>query len=178
MPSKEITFQSDIRFWRNGWFLYFAIAHRRTEMNSRIVNTSLLIRELHFIASRSGGPGGQNVNKVNSKISVRFDIPHSEILTEEEKAVILQKLSSYLTKDGTLHLSSQEKRSQLENKHSVLEKLDALLSKAFEKRKARKKSKPSAGAVQKRIQSKKLLSEKKKWRQKPDWSLDVFIIAF
>jgi ribosome-associated protein len=137
-------------------------------MNSRIVNASLLYHELDFTASRSGGPGGQNVNKVNSKISVRFDVPHSEILTEEEKEVILRRLSSYLTKDGILQLASQESRSQLDNKEAVVAKLDALLAKALEKRKPRKKSKPTHAAVQKRIQGKKRLSEKKKWRQKPD----------
>lgn len=120
------------------------------------------------MASRSGGPGGQNVNKVNSKISLRFDIPHSEILTPEEREFILQRLSAYLTKEGTLLISSQESRSQLENKQAVLTKFDALLAKAFEKRKARKRSKPSPAAVKKRIESKKRLGEKKKWRQKPD----------
>lgn len=137
-------------------------------MTSRILNASILYRELDFTASRSGGPGGQNVNKVNSKISVRFDVPHSEILSDEEKAIILQRLSSYLNKDGVLQLVSQEKRSQLDNKEAVIAKLDALLAKAFEKRKARKKSKPTHAAVEKRIQKKKFLSEKKKWRQKPD----------
>lgn len=137
-------------------------------MNSRLINTSLLYPELDFTASRSGGPGGQNVNKVNSKISVRFDVPHSEILTQEEKDILMQRLSSFLTKEGILQISSQESRSQLENKEAVVAKLDALLAKAFEKRKIRKKTKPSKIAVQKRIQSKKHLSEKKKWRQKPD----------
>ena len=137
-------------------------------MLSRIVNASLLYPELDFTASRSGGPGGQNVNKVNSKISVRFDVSHSEILTEEEKEVVLLRIAKYLTKTGVLQVVSQENRSQLENKQAVIAKLDALLAKAFEKRKTRKKSKPSHAAVQKRIQAKKHLSEKKKWRQKPD----------
>src|SRR5688572_29608896 len=137
-------------------------------MMSRLIDASLLFHELEFTASRSGGPGGQNVNKVNSKISVRFDVPHSEILTVEEKEAILQRLSSYLTKNGILQLASQESRSQLDNKEAVVAKLDALLAKAFEKRKRRKKSKPTHAAVQKRIQGKKRLSEKKKWRQKPD----------
>ena len=137
-------------------------------MNSRLINASLLYRELHFMASRSGGPGGQNVNKVNSKISLRFDIPHSEILTPEEREFILQRLSAFLTKEGILLISSQESRSQLENKQAVLTKFDALLAKAFEKRKRRKKSTPSAAAVKKRIEGKKRVSEKKKWRQKPD----------
>lgn len=137
-------------------------------MLSRIVNASLLYPELDFTASRSGGPGGQNVNKVNSKISVRFDVSHSEILTEEEKEVVLLRIAQYLTKTGVLQVVSQENTSQLENKQAVIAKLDALLAKAFEKRKTRKKSKPSHAAVQKRIQAKKHLSEKKKWRQKPD----------
>ena len=137
-------------------------------MDSRLINAALLFPELHFMASRSGGPGGQNVNKVNSKISLRFEIRQSQILTDDEKEIISQRLSSYLTKDGILHISSQESRSQLENKQAVLAKLDALLAKAFEKRKARKKSKPSQAVIKKRIESKKRLSEKKKWRQKPD----------
>ena len=137
-------------------------------MNSRLINAALLSPELHFMASRSGGPGGQNVNKVNSKISLRFEVPQSQILTEDEKEIISRRLSNYLTKEGILHISSQESRSQLKNKQAVLVKLDALLSKAFEKRKARKKSKPSQAVIKKRIESKKRLSEKKKWRQKPD----------
>jgi ribosome-associated protein len=137
-------------------------------MNDRIVNASLLFPELDFTASRSGGPGGQNVNKVNSKISVRFDVPRSEILTEGEKELILLRLGPHLTKTGVLQVIAQENRSQLENKQAVIAKLDALLAKAFEKRKARKKSKPSHTAVQKRIQAKKHVGEKKKWRQKPD----------
>ncbi len=119
------------------------------------------------MASRSGGPGGQNVNKVNSKISLRFDIPHSEILTPEEREFILQRLSAYLTKEGTLLISSQESRSQLENKQAVLTKFDALLAKAFEKRKARKRSKPSPAAVKKRIESKKRLGEKRSGDKNP-----------
>lgn len=137
-------------------------------MNSRLITASLLYSELEFTASRSGGPGGQNVNKVNSKISLKFDVPRSQILTEEEKTTILRALASQLTKGGVLHLSSQDSRSQLENKEAVLDKLDFLLKKAFVKKKVRKESRPSKAAVLKRIRSKKLHSEKKKWRQKPE----------
>jgi ribosome-associated protein len=137
-------------------------------MNSRSITASLLYSELEFTASRSGGPGGQNVNKVNSKISLKFDVPRSQILTEEEKTTILRALASQLTIGGVLHLSSQDSRSQLENKEAVLDKLDFLLKKAFVKKKVRKKSRPSKAAVLKRIRSKKLHSEKKKWRQKPE----------
>lgn len=137
-------------------------------MTHRTLTASLLFHELDFTASRSGGPGGQNVNKVNSKISVRFDVVHSAVLTTEEKEIILKKISSSLTKDGVLVLSSQEKRSQLENKDAVIQKLESLLAKAFEVKKPRKASKPTKSSVQKRIGGKKLQGEKKRWRQKPD----------
>lgn len=137
-------------------------------MTSRTLTSSSLSRELTFSASRSSGPGGQNVNKVNTKVTLKFDVVHSEILTEDEKAIILKKLASQITKDGVLVLTAQDKRSQLENKEATMFKLDKLLVKAFEKKKARKASKPSKIAVQKRITKKKIHSEKKKWRQKPD----------
>lgn len=137
-------------------------------MNYRIVNASLLFSELNFTASRSGGPGGQNVNKVNSKITLKFDVVHSRILSEEEKASILKNLSTHLTNDGVLLLSSQDKRSQLENKEDVIGKFEKLMAKAFAKRKTRKATKPSKSAVVKRITSKKLQAEKKKWRRAPE----------
>ena len=137
-------------------------------MNPRVIKASMLFNELDFTAARSSGPGGQNVNKVNSKISARFDVVHSQILSEEEKATILKNLSSHLTKDGILMISSQHKRSQLENKQAVIQKLESMMAKAFEKKKVRKATKASKSAVQKRINSKKLHAEKKRWRQKPE----------
>src|SRR3989337_1435526 len=137
-------------------------------MSSRIVTASLLNKELAFSASRSSGPGGQNVNKVNSKITLMFDVVRSEILTEEEKDVMVKKLASQLTKEGVLILMAQDKRSQLENKEATIQKLDKLLVKAFAKRKVRKATKPSKTAVQKRITNKKQHSQKKQWRQKPE----------
>lgn len=135
---------------------------------SRPLTAPLLYNELVFTASRSGGPGGQNVNKVNTKITLKFDVAHSQILSEEEKLVILQKLSSQMTKDGVLLLTAQDRRSQLENKESVIGKLERLLASAFKKDKVRKATKPSKAAVQKRIFDKKRLSEKKQSRQKPE----------
>jgi ribosome-associated protein len=137
-------------------------------MASRNVTASLLNRELTFTASRSGGPGGQNVNKVNSKITLMFDVVRSEILTPEEKEAVVKRLASHLTKEGVLIVTSQDKRSQLENKDIALQKLDKLLVKAFAKRKIRKPTKPSKTAVQKRITSKKQHGQKKQWRQKPE----------
>jgi ribosome-associated protein len=134
----------------------------------RKLNAAVLGNELVFTTSRSSGPGGQNVNKVNSKVTLQFDVNGSAILTQEEKEIITQKLSSRLTRDGILLLTAQDKRSQLQNKESVLEKFDKILIKAFEKKKKRKATKPSKGAIQERIKKKKQLSEKKKWRGKVD----------
>lgn len=136
-------------------------------MTSRI-NASLLFNELKFSASRSGGPGGQNVNKVNSKVTLKFDVVHSRILSDEEKTSILKTLSTQLTNDGVLILSSQDKRSQLENKDDVIRKFEKLIAKAFAKKKVRKATKPSKSAVAKRITGKKLQAEKKKWRRAPE----------
>lgn len=131
------------------------------------IKADTLAKELNFSASTSGGPGGQNVNKVNSKVTLKFDVSQSEVLTEEEKAVIQEKLASRLTKEGVLILSAQEKRSQLRNKEVVIGKLEKLLTKALAKKKPRKKTKPSKGAIQERLKAKKQQGEKKKWRQKP-----------
>lgn len=125
-----------------------------------------LEKELQFSVSRSSGPGGQNVNKVNSKVTLKFDIPGSQQLTAEEKEILIKKLSTRITTEGILVLTAQDSRSQLDNKESVIKKFDQLLVKAFRKKKMRKATKPSRTAVQKRIQKKKQLSEKKKWRQK------------
>lgn len=128
--------------------------------------TKQLKQELIFTVSRSSGPGGQNVNKVNSKVTVKFDVKNSAILTPEEKEIVLRKLGPKLTTEGLLVVTAQEGRSQLDNKETALQKFEQLLTKAFEKKKVRKPTKPSKSAVQKRIKSKKQHSEKKQWRQK------------
>lgn len=135
-------------------------------MTTRRVTALLLAPELQVSASRSSGPGGQNVNKVNSKITLKLDIRGSQILSEDEKQLLLIKLASRLSVDGVLILTSQDKRSQLQNKEEVMVKLDKILAKAFEKKKVRKATKPSKGSVQERIKNKKERSEKKQWRQK------------
>ena len=107
------------------------------------------------------------MNKVNTKVTLQFDVAQSQILTEEERQILTSKLASRLTTEGVLNISSQEKRSQLDNKENVIRKLDELLAKAFAKRKVRKATKPSRTVKEKRLQSKKVISEKKKMRQKP-----------
>lgn len=138
-------------------------------MNNEVLNgrpnAASLRAELEFTASRSEGPGGQNVNKVNSKITLRWNVQNSLVVNDQQKMQLLERLSSFVTKDGVLILSAQDKRSQLQNKEAVMQKLDWLLFKAFEVKKERKASKPSKAVKEKRIQKKKQVSEKKKWRQ-------------
>ncbi|MBX2895286.1 MAG: aminoacyl-tRNA hydrolase [Cyclobacteriaceae bacterium] len=123
--------------------------------------------ELTFSASRSSGPGGQNVNKVNSRITLSWNI-HESLVAAELKEVILKKLQSRITAHGELQITIQENRSQLQNKEATIQKLQELLTKAFTVRKVRKPTKPGKAAKQARLKSKKQHSEKKKWRQKPE----------
>jgi ribosome-associated protein len=136
-------------------------------MTQRKVTFEILHPEITFSTSRSSGPGGQNVNKVNSKVTLLFDIPNSQLLSDDEKTTLLHKLGNKLTNDGVLLVSSQEKRSQLQNKEEVILKFDKLISGAFVRKKARRSTKPTKQSVRKRIQSKKKDSEKKRMRQKP-----------
>jgi ribosome-associated protein len=131
-------------------------------------SAAFLENELVFTTSRSGGPGGQNVNKVNSKVTLHFDVLQSKLLTAEQKTFLMERLSNKLTRQGILVLTAQDSRSQLENRQTVLMKFDKLMAKVFEKKKVRKATKPSKGAKQVRLRRKKVNSEKKKWRQKPD----------
>jgi len=135
--------------------------------SSRKVDVKLLGNELIFTTSRSSGPGGQNVNKVNSKVTLKFHVINSEILSEEEKEIIRKKLSAKISQEGVLTVSSQDKRSQLQNKEAVVLKFGKLLAKAFHKKKVRKPTEPSKASAQKHITNKKKHSEKKAWRKKP-----------
>ena len=134
---------------------------------TRVITSGLLQHELSFQTSRSSGPGGQNVNKVNSKVTLRWDVNASQVLSPEEKQFLLKRLGSKLTVEGVLLITAQDSRSQHENREHVMHKLDLVLKKAFQKRKARKPTKPSKSSVKNRIKKKKQQAEKKKWRQKP-----------
>ncbi|KAA3440540.1 alternative ribosome rescue aminoacyl-tRNA hydrolase ArfB [Rufibacter hautae] len=120
-----------------------------------------LTPELTFQTSRSSGPGGQNVNKVASRVEVWFSIENSALLTQEQKDLLLEKLAPRLNKEGFLHLASQEDRSQLANKELVVQKLYEVLEQALHRPKPRKKTRPSKAAVQKRLLAKQKLGQKK-----------------
>ncbi|EIM78010.1 class I peptide chain release factor [Nitritalea halalkaliphila LW7] len=120
---------------------------------------------LRFTSSRSSGPGGQNVNKVNSRVSLHFELEACPLLEEPEKAFLAKKLSKILDQKGVLHLHAQEKRSQLENKQVCIKKFYALLRKVSTPKPIRKATKPAKGAIEKRLQDKKQHAQKKQWRQ-------------
>lgn len=124
--------------------------------------------EILFSASRSSGPGGQHVNKVSTKIELRFNILKSELLSEEEKAILLQKLKNKINKDGELIIISQEERSQIKNKEAAIEKFIIILKEALTSIKERKATKPTRASLEKRLEEKRLVSEKKSQRKKPD----------
>ena len=124
-----------------------------------------LSSKLQFKTSRSGGKGGQNVNKLDTKVEVHFDIGASALLSESQKSRLLDKLKSKLSSEGILRVVSTAERSQLANKKKCVEKLYDLLEEALNVPKKRKPTKPSRAAVQKRLTEKKKLSEKKKGRK-------------
>ncbi|HRG39294.1 MAG TPA: alternative ribosome rescue aminoacyl-tRNA hydrolase ArfB, partial [Bacteroidia bacterium] len=118
--------------------------------------------------SRSSGAGGQNVNKVSTKVELDFDVTNSALLTAEQKEIILSKLVHKITKDGILQIIVQAERSQLGNKEIAIKKCYELLNKCFVVVKKRRATKPSKGSKERRLSSKKRDSEIKKSRRK-DW---------
>lgn len=124
--------------------------------------------ELHFSSSRSSGPGGQHVNKVNTRIELRFHIPDSELLSDKEKEILLHKLKNKINKDGELIIVSQEDRSQFKNKETAIEKFINLLKEALTPVKKRRATRPTRASNKRRLEGKKLVSEKKTQRKKPD----------
>jgi ribosome-associated protein len=136
-------------------------------MLDNILNDRDLSQEFTITASRSSGPGGQHVNKVSTKVELRFNVIESELLTSEEKEIILTKLAKKINSLGELVLVAQTYRSQLKNKEKAVEKLYTLLSKALIPVRKRKPTKPSRAAREKRLEEKRIRSEKKERRKSP-----------
>jgi ribosome-associated protein len=112
--------------------------------------------ELIFQATRSSGPGGQNVNKVSSKVELRFNYRNSLILSESEKAIISERLVNKINKEDEIVLVAQTDRSQLKNKEKVTEKFYSLLLQALMPRKKRIRTRPTRTSVEKRLESKRV----------------------
>ncbi len=137
-------------------------------MLTDILDNRDFLPELNFSASRSSGPGGQHVNKVSTKVELRFHVKNSSLLTPEEKELILEKLSNRINQEGELVLVSQRSRTQLKNKEKVVEKFYELLTDALTPRKKRKPTKPSPQAKEKRLEEKREQAEKKDRRKKDE----------
>lgn len=132
------------------------------------LNVPDLSAEIQFVTSRSGGPGGQNVNKVNSKVELRFDVRNSSLLSDEQKETLLIKLSGKISLEGVLSVVSQRERSQLANKEDAISKFYSLISKALRPVKPRKRTKPTRSSVEKRLTGKRIKGIIKQNRQKFD----------
>ena len=124
--------------------------------------------ELSFAATRSSGPGGQHANKVSTKVEVRFHILQSTFLSDEQKQLLVTKLASKLTNESELIVTSQDSRSQSDNKEKATEKLLAIIQKALTPPKKRKPTKPSPAAKAKRLENKRKQAEKKENRKGPE----------
>ena len=131
------------------------------------MKTDVLLTELQFKAVRSSGPGGQNVNKVSSKVVLTFDLVNSKSLSDEEKERALKKLKSKLTLEGILILNCDEDRSQLKNKEIVTKRFLEIITKSLIIPKERKPTKVPKSVIEKRLKDKSSVAEIKQTRKKP-----------
>jgi ribosome-associated protein len=132
-----------------------------------MINPETLHTELVFQTARSGGSGGQNVNKVETKVELRFDVRNSDLLSEEQKDLLYLKLASRMTNDKVLILYHQTERSQLANKDKVIAKFNELIQKAFTVQKKRRATRPTLASKTERLQTKQRNAIVKSLRRKP-----------
>ena len=132
------------------------------------VNPESLYPEVRFQASRSSGAGGQHVNKVNTRVELRFDVAGSGVLSDEQKQLLQEKLFHRITKEGVLIIVSEKSRSQYRNKENCLEKFRELIHGAFIPPKKRLPTRPGYSAKRKRLETKRIQSLKKQQRKRPD----------
>lgn len=124
-------------------------------------------QELRFRASRSSGPGGQNVNKVNTRVTLHFDVRRSPSLTASQKSVISRKLQTRINKEGVLYLHAQRAASQALNRADLVDKFRRLLDEALAPRKVRKETRVSQRSIEKRLDRKKQRGRVKQLRHQP-----------
>ncbi len=142
----------------DSYYLSRPITESRTMIN--------VSSEIRFQTTRSGGKGGQNVNKVETAVIGSLMIETSSLLTDEQKAIIKEKLSNRITSDGYLQVKSQVHRTQLANKEEVVEKINQLVNDAVRKKKLRIPTRMSKASKERRLESKKKQSETKSGRRK------------
>ena len=135
-----------------------------------------LLNEIKYQTSRSSGPGGQHVNKTESKVELHWNLEESETLSDNQKTILRAKLGNKLTKEGVLIMHSQQTRSQIRNKELVTERFLLLIEKMLTPRKKRRATKPTRASVERRIKAKKQHGEKKRGRGKTgeDYPLPLF----
>lgn len=121
--------------------------------------------EVTFVTSRSGGPGGQNVNKLETRVTVRFDLTASPSLTEEQKARLSERLATRITRAGILQVTSQRHRTQAANRDAAVERFAELVGEALREEAPRKKTKLPRAAKRRRLEDKRRHSEKKRDRR-------------
>ncbi|HUN65997.1 MAG TPA: alternative ribosome rescue aminoacyl-tRNA hydrolase ArfB [Bacteroidota bacterium] len=140
-------------------------------MSQRLyINESLEIplSELRFQFARGSGPGGQNVNKVETRVELIYDVAHSACLTDKQRATLMVRLAGKISEEGILRIASQESRSQWQNREKALIKFIQLIGQALKPVKPRRKTSVPRGQKERRRQEKKRRSELKSHRRKPE----------
>jgi ribosome-associated protein len=137
------------------------------ESDGLVISRAIVIplSEIEIAFTRSGGPGGQHVNKTSTRAEIMFDLAHSPYIPDSERVWLMGRLQSKLDGEGRIHIAAQEFRSQLRNKRAALERLQTMLHEAIKRPKKRKKSKPTKSSVEARLKSKKKASDIKKIRR-------------
>ena len=134
------------------------------------VSDALLIpgEELELRASRAGGPGGQHVNTTSSRVELRWDVSASSVLTDVQRARLLERLAPRLTNDGVLVLHASEHRSQHRNREAALARLAMLVGEALEVPRERRPTRPTRSARRRRLEAKRIRSTTKELRRRPE----------